>query len=64
MFCHIYVIKYDCCVVAYGCFFFPEHLQVGGGGKPKVDAESPSLFTADAATILVGMRFFAGIFHI
>ncbi len=27
MFCHISVIKDDCCVVAYGCFFLPEYLQ-------------------------------------
>ncbi len=32
MFCHISVIKDDCCVVAYGCLFLPEHLQVSGGG--------------------------------
>ncbi len=48
MFCHISVIKDDCCVVAYGCFFLPEHLQVSGGGNRK----SSTLFTADAATIL------------
>ncbi len=39
MFCHISVIKDDCCVVAYGCFFLPEHLQVSGGGQ----TESPAL---------------------
>ncbi len=43
MFCHISVIKDDCCVVAYGCFFLPEHLQCEWRGKPKVDAESPAL---------------------
>ncbi len=59
MFCHISVIKDDCCC----CFFLPEHL-CECWDKPKVDAESPALFTADAATILVGMRSFAGIFHI
>ncbi len=37
MFCHISVIKDDCCVVAYGFFFLPWL------GKPKVDAESPAL---------------------
>ncbi len=45
MFCYISVIKNDCSVVAYGCFF--EYLRVGwggvGGGKQKVDAESPAL---------------------
>ncbi len=35
MFCHISVIKDDCCVVAYGCFFLPEHLQVSGGANRK-----------------------------
>ncbi len=64
MFCHISVIKDDCCVVAYGCFFLPEHIQCEWGGKPKVDGESPALFTADAATNLVWMRSFAGILHI
>ncbi len=41
MFCHISVIKDDCCVdvVAYECFFLPEHLQVSGGGQ----TESPAL---------------------
>ncbi len=53
MFCHISVIKDDCCVVDYGCFFLPEHIQCEWGGKPKVNAECPALFTADAATILV-----------
>ncbi len=48
MFCHISLIKDDCCVVAYGCFFLPEHLQVSGGANRK----SSTLFTADAATIL------------
>ncbi len=43
MFCHISVIKDDCCLVAYGGFYLPEHLQVSGGGKPKVDAEGPAL---------------------
>ncbi len=33
-------------------------------GKPKVDAESPALFTAYAETNLVWMRSFAGILHI
>ncbi len=33
MFCHISVIKDDCCVVVYGCFFLPEHLQVSGEGQ-------------------------------
>ncbi len=28
MFCHISVIKDDCCVVAYGCFFY-----VSGGAN-------------------------------
>ncbi len=60
MFCHISVIKDDCCVVAYGCFFLPKHLQVSGGANRK----SSTLFTADAATILVWMRSFAGIFLI
>ncbi len=60
MFCHISVIKDDSCVVAYGCFFLPEHLQVSGGANRK----SSTLFTADAATMLVWMRSFAGIFHI
>ncbi len=41
-------------------FFLPEHLQVGGGANQK----SSTLFTADAETILVWMRSFAGIFHI
>ncbi len=36
MFCHISVIKDDCCVVAYGCFFLPEHLQVSGGANRKL----------------------------
>ncbi len=49
MFCHISVIKDDCCVVAYGCFFLPEHLQVSGGAT----RESSTLFSADAETILV-----------
>jgi len=40
MFCHISVIKDDCCVVAYGCFFLPEHRQCEWRGKAKVDAES------------------------
>ncbi len=53
MFCHISVIKDDYCVVAYGCFFLPEHIQCEWGGKPKVDAECPALFTADAETNLV-----------
>ncbi len=57
MFCHISVIKDDCCIVAYGCFFLPEHLQVSGGANRK----SSTLFTA---TILVWMRSFTGIFHI
>ncbi len=35
MFCHISVINDDCCVVAYGCFFLPEHLQVSGGANRK-----------------------------
>ncbi len=39
MFCHISVIKDDCCVVAYGCFFLPEHLQVSDAGQ----TESPAL---------------------
>ncbi len=39
MFRHISVIKDDCCVVAYECFFLPEHLQVSGGGQ----TESPAL---------------------
>ncbi len=39
MFCHISVIKDDSCVVAYGCFFLPEHLQVSGAGQ----TESPAL---------------------
>ncbi len=43
MFCHISVIKDDCCIVAYGCFFLPEHLQCEWRGKPKVHAESPAL---------------------
>ncbi len=47
MFCHISVIKDDCCVVAYECLFLPEHLQVSGGGQ----TESPAL-SSDAATIL------------
>ncbi len=46
------------CVLAYGCFYLPEHLQVSGGANRK----SSTLFTADA--ILVWMRSFAGIFHI
>ncbi len=61
MFCHISVIKDDCCIVVYGCFFLPEHLQVSGGGTNR---KSSTLFTADAVTILVWMRSFAGIFHI
>ncbi len=28
--------KDDCCVVAYGCFFLPEHLQCEWRGKAKV----------------------------
>ncbi len=36
MFCHISVIKDDCCIVAYGCFFLPEHLQVSGGANRKL----------------------------
>ncbi len=52
-------------VVAYGCFFLPEHLQVSGGGQTESWCrKSSTLFTADAATILVWMRSFAGIFHI
>ncbi len=47
MFCHISVIKDDCCVVAYECFL-PEHLQVSGEANRK----SSTLFSADAATIL------------
>ncbi len=39
MFCHISVIKDDSCVVAYGCFYLPEHLQVSGA----VQTESPAL---------------------
>ncbi len=42
MFCHISVIKADGCVVAYGRFFLPEHLQCDWLGKPKVDAECPA----------------------
>ncbi len=46
-----------------GVSFLPEHLQVsGGGGQTK--SKCITLFTADAETILVWMRFFAGIFHI
>ncbi len=44
-----------------GVSFLPEHLQVGGGAT---ESKSITLFTADAATILVWMRSFAGIFHI
>ncbi len=51
--------KEDCCILDYGCFFLPEHLQVSGGAN----WESSTLFTADAETILVWMRSFAGIFH-
>ncbi len=51
MFCHISVIKDDCCVVAYGCFFLPEHLQVSGAGG--ANRESSTLFTADDDAILV-----------
>ncbi len=35
MFCHISVIKDDCCIVAYGCFFLLEHLQVSGRSNRK-----------------------------
>ncbi len=45
VFCHISVIEEDCCIVAYGCFFLPEHLQCKWLGKPKVDAESSALFS-------------------
>ncbi len=38
MFCHISVIKDDCCVVAYE-YFLPEHLQVSGAWQ----TESPAL---------------------
>ncbi len=41
MFCHMSVIKDDCCVVAYGCFFLPEHLQVSGAGQTESPALSP-----------------------
>ncbi len=54
MFCHISVIKDVCCIVAYGCFFLPEHLQCEWRGKPKVDAKNSStVFTGDAVTNLV-----------
>ncbi len=56
MFCHISVIS-----MIAADFFLPEHLQVGGG---QTESKSSTLFTADAETILVWMRFFAGIFHI
>ncbi len=49
MFCHISVIRMIAEVVAYGCFFLPEHLQVSGGANRK----SSTLFTANAVTILV-----------
>ncbi len=47
-------------VVAYGCFFFPEHLQVSGGAN----RQSSTLFTTDDDAILVWMCSFAGIYHI
>ncbi len=49
-------------VVVYGCFFFAWTSSVWVGGQ--TESKSSSLFTADAETILVRMRFFAGIFHI
>ncbi len=45
-----------------GVSFLPKHLQVGGWANRK--SKSSTLFTADAETILVWMRSFAGIFHI
>ncbi len=41
MFCHISVIKDDCCIVVYACSFLPEHLQCEWLGKPKIGAGSP-----------------------
>ncbi len=52
VFNHLSVIKDDCCVVVYGCFFFAWTSSREWRGKPKV-----SLFTADAETNLVWMRF-------
>ncbi len=51
-------------VVAYGCFFLPEHLQVSGAGGVGANRKSSTLFTADDDAILVWMRSFAGIYHI
>ncbi len=41
MFCHISVIKDDCCIVVYACSFLPDHLQCEWLGKPKIGAGSP-----------------------
>ncbi len=43
MFCHISVIKDDCSIVAYGCFFFAWTSSSEWRGKPNVDAKSPAL---------------------
>ncbi len=65
MFCHISVIKDDFCVVAYGCFYLPEHLQCEWTGQTECRCrKSITLFITDAETILVWMRSFADIFHI
>ncbi len=49
-------------LVVYGCFFFCLNIFKWVGGQ--TESKSITLFTADAETILVWMRFFAGIFHI
>jgi len=35
MFCHIFLIKEYCCVVAYGCFFYLYIFSVSGGANRK-----------------------------
>ncbi len=55
---NISVIKDDCCVVAYGCFFLPEHLQCEwGGGDRKYVQHSLHCWCCDYSCLNAFLRW-------